>query len=140
MVPAMNDVEFFHQVLDQHPDDHGARLLLAEVLSAQGDALAEGIRWIAQRGKYPLPDSLFANRPHTWDWWSMKKGWNNGIDDNNEHHDRIDPELMQALDQYQRKSNWSGDCAYCEYPSRRQAEAALCRALAALADSSPTTF
>src|SRR5205085_1180842 len=102
-----------------------------EWLAERGDGQAEGLRWMVAHDKNPVHDTLFSTGPSTWDWWSMLPGWNGGFGDKNDRSDRLEPALMQALDEYHRKSNWSGECAYCEYLTRSDAEAALCRVLAA---------
>jgi uncharacterized protein (TIGR02996 family) len=135
----MSDESFFHAMLDDHPADHAARLLLSEWLGERGDERAEAYRWMALQGKYPTQDFMLASGPHTWDWWSMLPGWNGGLGDTNDRHDRVGPKLLRALEGYYRKSNWSGECAYCEFITRHGAEEAMCRAVATVPDDNPPT-
>jgi hypothetical protein len=127
----VDDEDLFHATLDSDSRDQGARLLLAEWLAERGDPRADGYRWMVLAGKYPTQDFLITLRPRTWDWWSMRPGWNGGEGDTNNKHDRVEPPLFDALTGCLRKSRWSKNGAYCEYASRRSAEEALCRALAA---------
>jgi uncharacterized protein (TIGR02996 family) len=38
----VTDEQSFHDHLDQHPDDHHARMVFADYLQEQGDPRAEG--------------------------------------------------------------------------------------------------
>lgn len=125
----MPDEFFFHDVLDEQPADEAARFLLAQWLSARGDPRGECFHWMVEHVKYTTLESLFSTGSTTWDWWSMLPGWNGGAGDINDRRDRLPMALMNALEKFCRKSNWSNDCAYCEYHTRREAEEALCRAL-----------
>lgn len=125
----MSDESFFHDALDDQPSDEAARWLLGEWLSDRGDRRGKCYRWMVEHGKFTTLETLFSTGSNTWDWWSMLPGWNGGAGDINDRHDRLPMELMNALDKFCRKSNWSNDCAYCEYHTRREAEEALCRAL-----------
>jgi uncharacterized protein (TIGR02996 family) len=130
----MSEEQYFHKMLNDDPADEAARLLLAEWLAERGDERAAAYRWMVLAAKHPVHDMMYATGPHTWDWWSMLTGWNSGDGDTNDRHDRLDPYLLRALDQFHRKSNWKGDCAYCEFMTRREAEEALVRALAGFDD------
>lgn len=125
----MTDDAFFHNALDAHPDDQAARLLLAEWLGERGDGKANATLWMVRADKFAAAHDGFPGLTPTWDWWSMLPGYHGGIEAHNDRPDRIDPALMRLLRRYRRKSDWSGDCAYCEYLSRREAEDALADAL-----------
>lgn len=127
----VNGEQFFHACLDAKPDDPAARLLLAEWHADRGDPRAIGYRWMAERGKFPEHDEHYSDRDYggTWDWWSMLAGWSGSGGDMNLEHDRVPQPVMDSLDGYHHKSDWSSDCAYCEYRSRTEADDALARAL-----------
>jgi uncharacterized protein (TIGR02996 family) len=128
---AMSDEALFESALDDHPDDHGARLLFAEWLAECGDARAEAYFWMVVSAKRPAVDVVLAYGRNSWDWWSMVDGWKGESGGDNSLPDRVEPAVMLALDNFTHKSDWSNGCAYCEYRSRSEAEEALCRALAA---------
>lgn len=125
----MFDQDVFHDHLDNQPADEAARWLMAEWLSDRGDRRADCFRWMVEHGKYSIRDMVRATVSNTWDWWSMFPGWQEQPGDNNQEHDRLPPELMKALAHFCHKTNWSKDCAFCEYHTRDAAEEALCQAL-----------
>jgi uncharacterized protein (TIGR02996 family) len=129
----------FNSLLDQHPDDQGARLLFAECLAECGDSRAGAYRWMAIRAKRPARDIVNGYHKNTWDWWSMIDGWKGESGNDNSFPDRVEPAIMQALAEYSCKSDWSDGCAYCEYRTRAEAEDALCRALAMLPETMSST-
>lgn len=125
----MPDEDFYHDALDGRPADEAARWLLAEWLAERGDRRGDCFRWMVEHGKYTSRETRFAAGSTTWEWWSMLPGWHGNQSDSNNWHDRLPRELMDALRQFSRKSNWSDKCAFCEYFTRREAEESLCRAL-----------
>ena len=124
-----SDEDFFQFRLDADTNDHGARLLLAELLAECGADNAAGIFWMAWHCKAPDHDSTRSGDDRTWDWWSSRGTPRSQGDDQMDFSDRIAPVLMDALDGYLKKSSWDRDRAYCEYRTRVQAEVALMRAL-----------
>lgn len=99
--------DFHHAALDQHPDDAAARLLLAEHLAERGDPDAAGYRWMAERAK----------RPYSANWsWT----WGSGT--------LVPSGLPTAISSALSGGTRPVACYWVEYPTRRDAELALCRA------------
>ena len=125
----MPDEDFYHDALDAWPADEAARWLLADWLGDRGDPRGGCYSWMVEHAKYTTVETRFAAGSTTWEWWSMLPGWQRNDSESNNGHDRLPRELMEALRQFSRKSNWSDKCAFCEYFTRRDAEESLCRAL-----------
>ena len=125
----MPDDDFFHDALNDQSADQAARLLLAEWLAERGDPAALAYHWMVRGDKFTTPREGYLIGSTTWDWWSMLPGYHGAIGDHNNRPDRINPSLMQLLEQCAKKSDWSGHCAYCEFFTRREAEDALADAL-----------
>lgn len=122
----------FQRALDADPYSSAIRFVFADWLEDRGDWRAAGYRWMADHGRSPVPCTA-SEMITTWDWWCQ-------LDPDQPRraaghiHDacwvRLD--LFNRLRDYRFKSSWSGGVAYKEYPDRRTAEEALCRAVAAV--------
>lgn len=134
-----NDIEAIHRHLDLHPDDHGARLVLADRLDDAGSPLAEGTRALGLLQKRPVIDEQAHHRGH----W-VYGCWFYHADD----HDSIRANFPQTcLDCNELPSEWvfqankvrdSGShnrvwCGYVE--TRRAAEEQAALAFARLPES-----
>ena len=51
----MTDEDTFQAALDAEPDNSAMRLVFADWLEERGDWRAAGYRWMAERGKAPMP-------------------------------------------------------------------------------------
>lgn len=123
------DEAVFQTSLDTLSGDQGIRYLFAQWLEERGDWRAPGTKWLADHGKWPDLDSTSRGDGRSWDWWSMLPDWGSGSGANHSVHDRVEPAVMNGLSDYMHKSDWAGDCAYCEFASRTRAEEAVIRAL-----------
>lgn len=68
----MDDIEALHRHLDRVPDDHTARLVLADRLEEAGSPLAEGYRALGIYGRRPRLDG----QQMLWCWsWTTESTW-----------------------------------------------------------------
>jgi hypothetical protein len=109
---AHADLEALHRHLDEHPDDQRVRRDLADHLDERGDPDGEALRWLAERGKWPRPPGPenLDLRATNWRWWRTAT-------DAEQHC--LPPPLRYRLGK---------GSAAAFYPTRREAEADLCRA------------
>lgn len=71
LAEACDAVEAVAQAhLDAHPDDHGARRLLGEWLTACGDARGEGYQGLAACRRYPHVSRATPASPLRMAWWT----------------------------------------------------------------------
>lgn len=96
---------------DRDNSDSDARLLFAEYLDERGDDRAAGYRWMGERAKWPYCD----------DYYDMPYGWHNAGPGTTPHCG-LTWEILEAMD-----SVIVG--GLMEFPTRRAAEEALCRAV-----------
>src|SRR5207249_3434931 len=96
------------RLLDQYFDTCA---VFADWLEEQGDWRAGGYRWISQNRKMPRQGFM------TWDWWRFGDTWRTA-----EH---LPPDLWDRLP----GRPITPQTRYKAYPSRRDAESALCKAL-----------
>jgi hypothetical protein len=110
-----DDEARLHLYLDDHPDDVLCRQALADLLEERGDSAgARCQRWLAERHRWP--DSDLAGMGQTgWHWWASVQ----------EVPRRQHALLPRAVQAHMPVCEWL-------YPTRRQAEAVLASALAAL--------
>ena len=113
----MNDIptdeDFFHDLLDDNELDHCARHLLAEWLAERGDVRAAGYSWLSRR--LIVPQDYKGTR--TWDW-------NDAL-----CFDRLTGAIPHDLFLKLDSGHLASSGHYREYPTRRDAEDALCAAL-----------
>ena len=57
------DIEYLEAILEDHPENHETRLILADLYDDIGHPLADTLRWMAQNGRCP---SLFVGEA---DWY-----------------------------------------------------------------------
>ena len=127
--PRDDDEAFFQEALDATAGDASLRWLFADWLAERGDWRAAGYGWMARHEKAPmLEDVQYATGPR-WRWWTMQPGWKGHVGAVNNEPDRLSEKIFETLDGAAYKSLRSGQCAYCEFYTRRDAEEALCRAL-----------
>jgi uncharacterized protein (TIGR02996 family) len=135
----MTDIDAMHAHLDSHPDDHGARLVLADRLEDAGSPLAEGMRALALMERWPVRDQLDSHRGH----WVYGR-WFYHCDD----HDAIRANFPETcLDCNELPSEWvfrankvrapdSQNRVWCGYvQTRREAEEQAAEGFARLPES-----
>jgi hypothetical protein len=108
--------EPFERALDEGPSDQGVRRDLADHLDELGDPDGEAVRWLADNGKWPGPPRLGID-PLTdgfWNWWTEGS--------------RAAPSHNVPLLLRRHLAGSQPGVVYGAYPTRRAAEADLCRA------------
>ena len=109
-----------HARLDADPSDSAARLLPAEHCDEHGDAeQARGLRWLAERHKWPYRIN-YARNGSPWHDWRNARGaeWK-------------DVALLPADIFIRIEGHNEGEERRKCFPTRRSAESAFCAALAA---------
>jgi hypothetical protein len=109
--------EPFEQALDADPSDRRVRRDLADHLDELGDPDGDALRWLADNGKWPTPPGVshpFFDATRSWDWW-----WEGSSEPPDSGR------LPQGL--YDRLPRGPG-VGETSYYTRREAEAAFCRA------------
>lgn len=118
-------IEALQAALDQQPDDWQTRQVLADALdeAAGGESpLGYAQRWMAAHQRRPNLDG-------TWDWWCFKDTCKFDALKDLHQFNHVDEATFKAMAGAAKASSWDGDCAYKEYPGRREAEDDLAKAL-----------
>src|SRR5512146_1083560 len=68
-MPTMQEtLDGLHLLLDEKPNDHDTRMVIADLYEEEGDIpRANAWRWLAERKRQP---NLWDGSRETWDWWS----------------------------------------------------------------------
>jgi hypothetical protein len=118
------DLEALHRHLDEYPDDHGTRRVLADLMEERGDPDGEALRWLAERKKRPVRYLLDRQTADLeWNWyrldddekWGGHPSW---------FPCAIPTAVFRTLSG-QIRDAWRTNRVY---PTRREAEADFCRA------------
>lgn len=111
-----HDEERMQRLLDDHPEDAPTRLILADLLEERGDTdAARCQRWLGREGKWP-DSNLKPLGLKGWHWWSKV---------HDPQQTRVHAELPVKVQTFMPQGEWI-------YPTRREAEEVLARALAAM--------
>lgn len=118
-------IESLQAVLDTEPNNWQTRLVLADALDedAGGESpLGYAQRWMAQHQRTPNLDG-------TWDWWCFQTTCKLEALQDLHQFNHVDEATFKTMEASTKTSGWDGNCAYKEYPGRREAEDDLAQAL-----------
>lgn len=101
------DEAAFQAHLDARPDDHGTRMVFADLLQDRDDPRAEGYRALGALQLWPGKSPQFPF------WWSHTDcPWV----EEEQYHGRLPLDWFRATREYEWLSRW------CDFPNRRAAE------------------